>query len=677
MSAVINTSPILPDDGEELAKLIAAHITLEEARIRWRTLRYQLAHGYMQGVRRFTVAAGPAPTLYTFQVDDDGKMPLSVPELLTHVNKVAGLIQQMDLWPSTARRGDAMQTVRDAGVTQAVLDSVYNEDHFNAVKAQYAHLVSILGTCGITGHLVDHPTIGLTTDLEVVHPFELFSFPAVGFDGTKVRGKIRIRPVPVDQLKEVYGSKITRNLEKMTIARRKPIYASELELGGVPVQATGQAYSLNQDKSSYLEAKVWELWLDGPAGTCIQYAIGSGHVTIENRDFRNSEYYCPLGIGRFWNTGDFYGAGLFDAVYTMCRELELNMRSLINNVRDLDRYPPVLIPPGALDERMVMNDTGPHGLRLITLKQEPSLLGNSDFRPTTIPMNNAGEIPGKTALYLENAIRSRLPIRDILAEKGRVDSYSGLQFLEEESQRSAISPISNTVRAFSDLHRGVTQQAFARLMRSPAKLPVKRVDLTLIGAVINFDEGTLSLTENRVPDLNRLSFGVKENSPKSKSVRKQEAKDYLDKNQVSMQQYKLLAIKEGWDPAVWMDDDVAAYRSVVQHILMIYGDGQTPGPLVWETAGTASPALQLTVLNAFMSSPEMHLASAEVVDEFTKYRDLLLSYQGKMVPQSIPDPYTAAMMGGGLPPTPPGGMLSGSQGGVGVPTGSFAGVGNG
>lgn len=654
----MNTTPILPDDADDLAQVMAEHIWMEEARQSGRFLRWQLAHAYMNGQRRFEFINGS--TQYGYMLDKEGRVPLTVPEMLNNVNKTTGLISAMDLWPDVIRRGDSMGTVRDSAVMQVILDSITNDDHLRIVVEEAAYLVSLLGTCGLSAEVVEHPSLGLIADLEVVHPCELFSFPSIGFDGTKIRGLVRCRKVPIERLKAQYGTKITANLDKMHTARRKVAQAPEY-LGNQENSTYHEGASYLQkggkDDTTYVEAKVWEVWIDGPQGTCSRYATGSGKYVIydSNKALEGVAYYCPISIARFWKTGDFYGAGLFDSLYTLSREMEAMVKSLVTNVKDLDRYPPVLIPPGALDESLALRDTG-YPLRFIKLKAEASILGMSDFKPTVLPLHNAGETPGRTSAFLQGLIGSHVPIRDIIKEKGRVDSYAGLQYLEEEGSRSNVVPVANVSRAFGAAYRSLGHQALAKLVRKSVKMPVKRLDVALAGAVIDFDDSTFTLGKNRVPDISRLSFRVKEESPKSKSIRKQEATAFLEKQMVTLTQYKLLAIKEGWDPAMWLDGEIAAYNTVTMNILSIYGDGEEPGPAVWVTANTERPDLQLEILNAFMQSPTMRIASADVVNEFVKYRTALLAFQGKMLPELVPDPYPPA-----LTPEQGAGNMSGPQ----------------
>jgi hypothetical protein len=65
------------------------------------------------------------------------------------------------------------------------------------------------------GHLADVPTVGLTADLEVVHPREVFPFPALHQDHTKQSGIMRQRVVPIDLLASKFGKISAKKKDQM------------------------------------------------------------------------------------------------------------------------------------------------------------------------------------------------------------------------------------------------------------------------------------------------------------------------------------------------------------------------------------------------------------------------------------------------------------------------------
>ena len=380
--------------------------------------------------------------------------------------------------------------------------------------------------------------------------------------------------------------------------------------------------------------------MDGPRGTVSRYIVSSGDVVLEDRDLSEVETYCPIGFARFMDNGTFHGAGLFDLMFGIVREMERLMKSLFNNVRDIDKYGVLVMPQGTMNERAVMRDIG-KGLRYVSYSKD-ALLGD-DFRPMVIQPFNAGDVPGKVAQFAKSVSDSLSPVQDLLAEKGRVDSASGLQFLDEQISKAMTNPTSGVQAAFGGMYKSLVANASREMLLSDRALPVNRLTLDLAGAVIDPEEGTVNFKRNPIPNFSQISFTVRDTTPKSEVVRKQEAMGLLRAGMTDPEGVKLLALKEGLDFALWMEEEKSAYESVIRNVLLLYGDGTTTQQIVL-TPHTTRPDLQLRVLSAFMANPIMSLSSPAVQDAFKAYRESLISFMGQSLPAMVPNPDDVAIV---------------------------------
>lgn len=146
-------------------------------------------------------------------------------------------------------------------------------------------------------------------------------------------------------------------------------------------------------------------------------------------------------------------------------------------------------------------------------------------------------------------------------------------------------------------------------------------------------------------------------SPRSAVARKQEALQ-LWKEGVAPDPlaFRLFALKESLDFAMWLDEDSGAYEMGIRAILTLFNDGQEPGELIL-TPHTTRPELVLRLFSAFMTSPAMQAAAPPILNEFKRARATLISYMGLTLPAAVPNPDDAAMlaMGGApMPMLPPG-----------------------
>lgn len=657
----------LPKDKTALAAILWRHSNRCQQAYMYRRTNWLLAWYYLNGYRRFNVYDPTTGALSPHILDEAGNMEFQSQDLLFHINQVAGRIQAMDLRPKIEQEGFSLAGQRSKALTQIVNDSIFSSDQIKQASEEWSYMFACLGFAGITGHIHDHPTIGLTADLEVIHPKELFPFPLVGQNVTKQRGLMRERWVPVEFLKKVYGRKIEANLDTMEWY--------EMESGEqwadwdeqqpnlswmASRNVRADASEADRSKQFLPVAKVRELWLSGPRGTCTRFVVTCGNYCIDDQDLEGMEVYCPIGYARFMNNGSFHGAGMFDLMFSIHRNYERLTKQLYNNIMDIDRYGILVLPQGQFPKDNILRDVG-RGLRCMFWEPSPEFEG---FNPFPIQPFNTGDMPGRVAQFARDAMNAVNPIQDLIQEKGRVDSASGLAFLDEQVTKALTTPTLGVVRAWGQMYKSATQKALAQLTGSRRALPVGALTVDLAGAIIDPNSNSVSFGNNPLPDISRLTFTVRDVSPRSTVARKQEAIDLWMKgiNQDPMA-FRLFALKEDLDFAMWMDDDSGAYEMGVRAILTVFNDGQEPGQLIL-TPHTTRPELVIRLWSAFMCSPVMQAASPAVINAFKLGRETLIGYMGLTLPNAIPNMDDAAMLA--LPPGGPDGsmmpMLSPSQG---------------
>lgn len=639
----------LPKKKIEICQVIRDHAEKEIARLSYRRITWLLTYYYLNGMRRFDVFDPVSGNLSPHYLDEEGNMEFQSQEMLSAIDRASSRLSSMDLRPKILRTGTSLPMIRQRATAQMLADSLVSDEQVAEVSTKFAHLFTSLGSCGIQGHITNHDTIGLTSDLEVIHPKEILPFPSLGQDYTKQCGMIRQRMVPLETLVEKFGDKIKRNLEECEYY--------EMEIGD-PLEDpevsedhgfTGNGFNTKGYKTTSADSmtvvRVRELWIDGDRGTCSRYVVCSGDYLIDDQDLTSSQTYCPIGFARFMENGSFHGAGLFDLLFSINREMEKMLKALFNNIKNLDRYGVVVMPQGSFNERSILREVG-DGLRMISYQPDPL---NEKFSPFTIQPHNAGDVPGKTAAFAKQLMQSINPVQDLIAEKGRVDSATGLQFLDEQINRAMTNPTMGVVQAWGKMYRSMLSNASRELMINPAPIPVKSLDLNLAGAVIDFDTSEISFKNNPIPNVAHLTFSVRQINPRSEVARKQEAMQMFQAGLMDPDSLKLFALKEGLDFAMWIDEDQAAYEQVVQNILNLYGNGAEPGQVVI-TPHTSKPEIQMRVLSSFMSGTLMMKADPVVIDEFKKYREALIQFMGASLPAMVPNPDSAALFAEQAPP---------------------------
>lgn len=642
---------ILPKDEKTLAGVVRKHALREESRLVYRRTMWLLAWYYLNGCRRFDSFDPLTGLIQPHYLDEAGNMEFQSQDLLFNINQVAGRLSSLDLRPSVQRGDLSLPGMRDRAIGQVMLDSLVSENTLSTVKRDFAYTFTTLGSCGLCGHVVDHPTVGLTGDPEVVHPSQLFPFPSTGQDFTRTMGIMRQRYVPMAFLEERFGKqKIKSRLDEMEWYERQigmPVgerpELNALFMGAPTIRSVADTGRERDDTMKVVMLR--ELWLGGPRGTCRRYVVASGETVLHDEDLGGMEAYCPIGFARFFDSGTFHGMGMFDLMFPIARQLELLLKHLFNNIRDTDQYGVIVLPHGSYNQNVLLKDVG-RGLRVLPFEPDPVM---ENFKPFSIQPWNTGDVPGKVAAFAKQIMQSIHPIADLLQEKGRVDSASGLAFLDEQIQKTLTNPSGGVEQAFGTMYKGMLGQALREATTSVRAVPVGKLTLDLAGAVIDPSENTVSFRSNPIPDLSRLTVTVKNSRPGSAVAIKQEMVALAKEKAATFgipdwDGLVLQALKEGIKLEVWMDEDEAAYEAVVRNCLLLYGDGQTSGEII-VTPQTSRPQLQLRVLQAFMGHPRMGMASVEVQDAFKVYRDTLIQWTGLSLPEAVPNPDDTAMLG--------------------------------
>ena len=644
------SSYTLPSDPDVVGRLIEQHCIREFRRNGYRFTMWKVAWAYLNGARRFDRLDTNNVRVDSFQLDEEGNLMFQAQEMLSAIERAAGRLSSTDLRPNVRRQGLSLAGIRDRSVGQLILDNCLSDEHVDRVKTDFCHILTALGSCGIEGHVEAAYDMGLCGNLEVIHPMEMIPFPGTGFDMTKQHGFVRQRLVPLARLQDKYGKAFIKSRQDQmrwwSRQTGEPLDNREEGIGefgsGTGDVRYQMAYAAGGggDKDGELGtatsvAQFRETYLLNADNTVERYIASSGtQVLFDTKDSLKNKYVAsPIGWARFFNTGTFYGAGVFDLLYGYVRQFELLVQSLFNNTRDTDRYGFMVMPQGSFNERSALREVG-RGLRVLMYDPDPVM---EQFKPFAVQPYNAGEMPGRTAAFAKQLIQDLNPERDLVKEKGRVDSASGLQFLDEQINTSVATSRQMVARAFGDAYRSVCAQATAQIVKAPGPIKLTHLDLNLAGVVINPEDDTVSFHKNPLPDIRHLTFTVQELTPRSVVGRKQEALQLLQLQVVDPDAFKIFALREGLDFAIWMEEEQAAYQSVVRNCLLLYGDGETPGEIVI-TPYAARPDFQLRILNAFMASPTMGVASAAVQDAFRQYLMTLTTWQGSVLPPGVPSP---------------------------------------
>jgi len=637
--------------GEDMAQLLDDHIARQDDLRSWREFMWSFAFLYLNGHRNFGYLDPTTNQIRSFRLDEDGNLEFQSQRLLSALDRIQGRLAGLNVKPAVANQGESLQGMRERAVQDIILRSATSDMQINETFRLFRLYLTCFGMVGLTGHVRDVPTIGLTSDLEVIHPRELMPFPALAENLARKCGIIRRRYISMKAINRLFPN-VTLDKQKIRWWSKKigdP--APEPTDGGGTPYTTGPSSSVQyygqspgggnlSDKTEEGMAQLVELWLDGPRGTCARYVVASGRQIIHDQTFDQSPVYCPVGVARCIETGSFWGVGFFDLLFSIHRQSETLKKALFNNVSDLDRYGFLVVPNGAFNSRAITSEVG-RSLRIVTY--EPDAITGSDFRPFALTPHTTGDFPGKVAAMADQEMDQINPHRDIVSEKGRIDSAAGLSYLDEQIQQAFTTSTDAINTCFGTVYRAMAAKLNASLLTSPRPLPVGRLTLDLAGAVIDPNDLTVSFPRNPLPDISRMSFGIKALTPRSNAARIQQAIEAIQVGLATPLQVILFLMESGLEYPIWMRKWQGPYETAIRQILMLYNDGQQPGVMV-DHPHTNAPTVALELVDAVMSSPMMLVASHQVVSAFVQWRMDLLADAGRgVLPPMTPTPESLSM----------------------------------
>lgn len=652
----------LPDNPKALALLIEEHVQQQLSAFAYRRLLWSLIYHYLNGCRRFDVFDPRTNSIKPYELDADGRLELQSPEVLIRIDRVAARLSSMDFRPRVSRTGKSLGALRERAAAQVIIDNIVNDNTLRPVRTIAAHVLASLGCVGIQGHVKDLPVVGLTGDIEVIHPRELIPFPSATTDYTKQQSFIRIQAFALSTLEDKLGRKLKPE-ELRDCKRYKRRIGNTLapdfhDSGAYATSSPASTLSggSQQESGDTFEEVILtrQFWNIGHGGFVQDFVVTSGSAVLKHVKAEGVPMYPSVGIARFIETGSFYGAGVFDIIFPYARNLEKMVKLMIQNISDLDSFGCVVLPQG-MDANTTLKQVGT-GLKALFYSPDPSLY-ESNFRPFAIQPVSSGEAPGRGAAMLQGMMESVNPLPDLLAEKGRVESAAGLRVLDDRISSSITTATTNFSSAFSVVYRSMLIDTVAMLLEAPRPIPVSRLTLDLAGVTIDMSTMNVQFNENPLPNVNLLYVGLSEGSPQNPLVAKMEAVELLKLGVNDPASFKRYCVKEGIEIAADVDGDKAAQETSVIRILTLFNDGVSPGEVVLTQYNTR-PDVELALLADFMPSPIVQFASPEVQNALGDYRDALIQFSGRTLPEAVPSPVDMAMLQSGQQPPVAGGPPS-------------------
>lgn len=667
----------LPKDPKKLVKALDEEIARAEIERNIQKSGWKIVDHYLAGVRHFNIVDPMAGTLEIAFENWDGNLQLRYEKILQDFSTEIGRLLKMNVEPVGSRRGESLDSLRQASIGHAFLSSITAPVNLDALKTEFLKMVVKYGTAGLEHWETNDP---LFPDcVTVVHPRELLGLPAWSDGQSSKWGFVRKRFVPLEWAKErlskQYKVRFPSNVAELRAVAVEwgstapgettstPQGTPALSSGGItapldkaPYNQGGASTKINDSGKPSESGRYFvpfeEVYITGhsPEVLCRMIVkIGEFIAVDEDYEQPGRQVLCPLLIGRYTDTGRFYGRGYVGPQIPFNDTIERMLGNFFQNVIDMDLYGTVLIP----DTWNLDTETFKVGRRPRWQTYSPDISAPNHKAEVIQPVTS-GQLPARAAevgISIAQDLSGHGPMFGGEAS-GRVDSASGHGFLFDVANIRLAMPSHSIADAFVGLYARMLQRAKARYgSEGSVRPPI--IDEAMAGVIIGKD-GSLDLTSNPIPDPWEFHIDIRDRMPRDMFSRKQELKENFQMGLVSPTQFWLTVYDEKLDIPGIPRDLIESYRKAIWQVVMLFRDGQEPGLIeVGEMA--MNPEVQLMVVQRFMNKIEYSLAKQGVREAFEKWKMVLEESTGKGFPSGLMPPEIAAQMQqkGAFGPQPP------------------------
>jgi hypothetical protein len=672
-----------PEEEETLVKVLDALESRADGVRRVRIPEWVISRVYLSGVRNFTsIDYGRGTVRYRYD-NRQGRPPFRNETLLRDLQIELGRFLGIDIRPSVKMKGWGLDRMRQAAMAQVTLDHEVPEAMLARMRTPFFEGLMTYGMHGVAAWVQDAGFLSGTSMIDLVPPWELLPVPYNATSPETALGVMRTRVLSLEWLKRTPAwDRLKRKQDDLQVMEVDwgAMYSGAVDRSGVVgdimgLVAGGLEFSASQSvggapaDAKYEEfrkfVKVSELWLKNPDNLVRRYVLRAGRVVGEDQDYEKAgkDVFFPLGLPRYYPIG-FYGRSYIGPMVPSADRDERAMDSLYRNLEELDLLGLLAVPTtlGLSDSAFQMRD------RPKRAYYEPDPMapqvGISQIAPVatgTYPQQVMGmgttyhdKMAGQSPLYQGTNI-------------GRVDSMAGMGFTLETNQ-VGIEAVGNSIAdALSAVYMALLAAARQRLTKQDM-MRVTNLDTMIVGVVLNSD-GTVSLTDNPIPDPRDVVINIRSRTPPSQTQEIQQMVQAMQLGIIDDREFRLLVYRKGLQFPVGHEDEFQAWRKARLNIRQVFNDGKTPGTRIDENGQrilAAHPDLVFDIhdihireIRAFAAGPEFSMADPAVQNAFVDLLESFENLRGQQFPPQLPYPEEMPGVSG---PSPAGGPPGGAPG---------------
>ena len=663
----------LPKNKNDLVDALDMEIKRADQEMLAESISWQVVDHYLRGRRLFYTRNRRMGLMDVGFENYKGELEFRFEILLHYFLVEVGRFMQMDFMPKVTRKRDSLQAMQQAAAAHAALTSRATNLNMNLLKSQAINPYLRYGTVGLgyyaTG-VEEYPDC-----IEVIQPRQLRGLPALTRGSEMVSSICRKRWVPLDwlrpRLEQVYGVKVPQSGRDFDELLPREVSWGATAPGEDPDTVdTGPGFGesgtitnvaessmttrerrerlrLEGSGDSRFYGNLEEVYVYADAPYLSRYIVKVGHKILvdENYEAMGRRELCPLYIARNGDTGRFYGRGYLDPRIPTADRIERAMGAVLKNVQDLDTFGTLMIPANA----MVDLDQWKSGARPKYSTYEPDPVSDK-IAPYAIQPVNSGTLPGQIAEQAREWLKELSGQGSMLEGEasGRMDTTSGHAMLWNAMNVAQAQMTHSLADAFSGVYGKmleVVKRDFASSGEAAvgSKLLLTGLDDSMVGLKVDAKSGEIDVTSNPLPDPHEVTIDIKSRSPQDPANRIAQLKENVQLQLTTPERFWITVFQEGLDVPGAPKEKWEAWRKTIWNIVLLFGDGDTPGQGAKTSDHTTDPDIALMALQEFMNKLEFSLASDSVKQKFVMWKTMLELQAGRRLPENAPSVEQLAM----------------------------------
>jgi hypothetical protein len=649
-----------PQAERDLVDALDRELGPAELEMNVNLVTWKVVDAYLAGIRKFRVMDRFAGNVSIAWENAKGELDMRYEEITRIYLTEVGRYMKMDISPVASKKGESLDSLRKAAIGNATLGSLAAKMQLSKLKRSLLIPFIKYGTVGVNHYETGDKS--MPDLIEVVPGRQLRGMPAFVDGSNNLYGISRVRWVPMDwlvaRMKNVYGQKLKEDPYAQLRAEDVPWGStppgqSTYEAGGLAPAGMG---SRNVRQSDLLGTqisdpheegarakrfgrpyvKLEEIYVyDDSQEFVARYIVKAGDVIMvdENFEDKNLKVLCPLHVARHTDIGKMFARGFVAPLIPFNDQVEKMFASLFKNIAEMDMFGTLFVH-GASGIDIKQWKTGP---RPKIQKYEPDPM-DPGGKPMQLTPQNTGTMPAKVAQLALEQMKSLAGQGPAFQGEtsGRIDSAAGLGFLFNTGNIALGLPTHGVADALAGTYARMLQVAKDRLGPGDT-IELATIDDAIAGVIIDPSTGLMELASNPIPEAWEVDVNIKDRVPRDREIRKQELQELVQQGLVDPTRFWISALEEnldfpGADKEIW-----ETWRKVTWQIIVLFRDGQEPGPLI-VGEHTQNPDIQLMAVQQFMNKIEFSLASEAVRNEFIKWKETLEILAGKSFPMGLGPP---------------------------------------